>query len=300
MRMWDCEPAGDTITLNISGVISTVGYTDIRIGFGVWRSSDFNRPISLRWSANGTTWNTVSNGITDSASTTWKLIYFDLPPTAQNVPNLRFRFSYVAQTNASCTTASPAFRVDDFAVGKNFSLPVELTHFDVRAEREGIRLTWATASEHNSAYFDIERSGSDARFEPIGRIAAAGHSLEERRYEFFDARPLPGLNYYRLRQTDTDGSFSYSPIRQAQAAAESGLRVFPLPAREVLHVAGAHSAAEPDVRWQICDLMGRIWRQGAAADSSGWDIPVHDLPPGHYLLQCSIGGQQQTRRFQKQ
>lgn len=301
MRMSDCEPVGDTITLTVNGVISTVGYTGIRVGFGVWRSSDFNRPVSFRWSANGTTWNTISGNITDSASTTWKLIYFDLPAAAQNVPNLRFRFSYVAQTNMSCTASPPVFRIDDFAVGENFSLPVELMRFDARAEGEGIRLTWATASEHNSAYFDIERSGPDARFEPIGRVAAAGYSLQERQYEFFDARPLPGTNYYRLRQADADGTFSYSPIRQVQTTSTATiLSVFPSPATSVLHVSAPAPTADVEARWQIFDLMGRLWRQGTAADSSGWSIPVHDLPAGTYLLQCAIGGKTLTQRFQKQ
>lgn len=301
MRMWDCEPVGDTITLTVSGVVSTVGYTDIRVGFGVWRSSDFNRPISFRWSANGTTWNTISGNITDSASTSWKLIYFDLPAAAENVPNLRFRFSYVAQTNMSCTASPPVFRIDDFAVGENFSLPVELIHFDVRAEGESIRLIWATASEHNSAYFDIERSGPDAHFEPIGRVAAAGYSLQERRYEFLDTRPLPGANYYRLRQTDANGAFSYSPIRRVQATTTPyTLSVFPSPATSVLHVSASAPTVDREARWQIYDLMGRLWHQGTATDSGRWSIPVHDLPTGTYLLQCAVGGRTLTQRFQKQ
>lgn len=300
MRLSDCEPVGDTITLTISGVISTVGYTDIRVGFGVWRSSDFNRPVSFRWSANGSTWNTISGNITDSASTTWKLIYFDLPAAAQEVPNLRFRFSYVAQTNMSCTASPPTFRIDDFAVGENFSLPVELMRFDARPESEGIRLTWATASEHNSAYFDVERSSADMRFDLIGRVAAAGHSLQERQYEFFDARPLPGINYYRLRQTDANGTFSYSPIRQVQTTPTATLSVFPSPATSVLHVSVPAPTADVEARWQICDLMGRLWRQGTTTDSNRWSIPVHDLSPGAYLLQCAIGGRTLTQRFQKQ
>ncbi len=301
MRLSDCEPVGDTITLTVSGVISTVGHTDIRVGFGAWRSSGFSRPISLRWSANGTTWNTISGNITDSVSTTWKLIYFDLPPAAQNVPNLRFRFSYVAQTNMSCTASPPVFRIDDFAVGKNFSLPVELIHFDVRAEGESIRLTWTTASEHNSAYFDIERSGSDARFEPIGRVAAVGYSLQERQYEFFDARPLPGTNYYRLRQADADGAFSYGPIRQVQAIMTADkLSVFPSLATSILYVSLSTPTADLEAHWQICDLMGRVWSQGIAADSGKWSIPVHDLPAGAYLLQYTISGRRLTRQFHKQ
>lgn len=301
MRMQDCEPMGDTITLTVSGVVSTVGRADIRVGFGVWRSAGFNRPISLRWSANGATWNTISSNITDSASVTWKLIYFDLPPEAEEVPDLRFRFSYVTQTNASCTGSPPVFRIDDFAVGENFSLPVELLYFDARPEDRGVRLMWATASEQNSAYFDVERGGPDTGFKFLERIAAAGNSLEIRQYEFFDAHPLPGFNAYRLRLTNTDASFSFSPIRQVMTSvAPSGLlQVFPSPTDEVLHVAILDDFAKFGLHWQICDLLGRIWQHGVVAEASAWAISVRELPAGHYVLRCAGNGRHMAQRFQK-
>ncbi|MCS6929200.1 MAG: T9SS type A sorting domain-containing protein [Saprospiraceae bacterium] len=302
MRLWDCEPTGDTIQLTVSGVISTVDRTDIRVGFGIWRGGGFSRPISIRWSANGTTWHTISNNITDSVSTGWKLIYFDLPPAAQNVPNLRVRFSYVTQTNTSCTASPPAFRLDDFAVGENFSLPIELLRFDAQVVGSAVRLFWTTASEQNSAYFDIERGGEDARFEPIGRIGASGHSLEVRRYEFLDERPLPGINYYRLRMTDADGTYAYSPALQVYAPTREGeLQVFPSPARAFLNVAypASGGGAPSDAHWKILDLLGRVWLQGNATDNDARSIPVDALPAGNYVFQCTVNNRLMTKRFQK-
>jgi hypothetical protein len=300
VRMDDCQPLGQTVQVTVSGVISTVGRTGIRVGFGRRRSAAHDTPVALDWSSNGVNWNSISSDVAAGAATTWDAVFFDLPSGAENVSNLRFRFSYVTQEDINCT-APPNFRIDDFAVGENFSLPMELLRFEAEAEGKRAHLTWVTVAEYNSAYFEVERSGPDARFEVIGRVAAQGYAREARHYEFFDVKPLPGLNYYRLRMTDTDGSFSYSLIRQLYASRASGeLQVFPSPAQDLLRVVSGASGVEEGVHWQVLDLLGRMWLQGNAANSVAWEIPVHDLPAGSYLLQCSLGGRPATQLFQKQ
>ncbi len=300
MRMDDCKPAGETVQLTVSGVINTVGRTGIRVGFGRRRSNAHATAVAFAWSNNGTTWNTISSNVAAGATTAWDALFFDLPSGAENVSNLRFRFSYVTTIDTINCSFPPNFRIDDFAVGENFSLPIELLRFETQAEGDRTHLHWATATEYNSAYFEVERSGPDARFEAIGRVAAQGYAREARQYEFFDAKPLPGLNYYRLRLTDADGAFSYSPIRQVYALRGSGeLRVFPSPAHDLLQVLGPVSDADDEVRWQVSDLLGRVWLQGNAASSAAWEIPVYDLPAGSYLLQCHSGGRRFTQMFQK-
>lgn len=299
MRMDDCQPTGETVQLTVSGVISTVGRTGIRVGFGRRRSNAHATTVAFAWSNNGTTWNTISSDVAAGATTTWDALFFDLPSGAENVSNLRFRFSYATIETMNCTTP-PNFRIDDFAVGENFSLPIELLRFEAQAEGDRMHLHWATAAEYNSAYFEVERSGLDAHFKAIGRVAAQGYARETRQYEFLDAKPLPGLNYYRLRLTDADGTFSYSPIRQAYVSRGGGeLRVFPSPAHDLLQVIGPVSDADDGVRWQVLDLLGRVWLQGNGANSATWEIPVHDLPAGSYLLHCYLGGRPSTQLFQK-
>ncbi len=300
MRMQDCQPTGETVQLTVSGVISTVGRTGIRVGFGRRRSNAYETPVSLAWSNDGTTWTPISSDVASGATTTWDAVFFDLPPAAENESNLRFRFTYVTEEDINCT-APPNFRIDDFAVGENFSLPIELLHFEAQAEGDRIHLHWATAAEYHSAYFEVERSGPNARFETIGRVAAQGYAREARWYEFYDAKPMPGLNYYRLRLTDLDGTFSYSPIRQAHASRGGDeFRVFPLPAHDLLRVLGPISDADEGGHWQVLDLLGRVWLQGYATSSAALEVPVYELPAGSYLLQLRPEGRLLTRLFQKQ
>ncbi len=298
VRMNDCQPVGQTVRLVISGVVSTVGRTDIRVGFGRRRSSAHTTPILFEWSSDSITWHTISTDIASGASTTWSVLYFDLPPAVENVPNLRFRFSYVTQENTDCE-GPPNLCIDDFAVGENFSLPMELLYFDVQPEKGRNHLRWATASEENSAWFEVERSAADLRFESIGRVLAAGSSRVERQYEFSDDRPPGGISYYRLRMVDTDGTFSFSPVRQVQASSfGAGLRVFPLPAREVLQVE-APAAVGWEVHWRVRDFLGRLWLQGHALGNSLWEIGLHTLPAGSYVLECTWGATFQTHQFLK-
>ncbi len=299
MRMGDCQPTGETVQLTVSGVISTVGRTGIRVGFGRRRSNAHNTPVAFAWSNNGTTWTTISSDVTPGVTGSWDAVFFDLPSAAENVPNLRFRFSYVTQVTMNCVIP-PNFRIDDFAVGENFSLPMELLHFEVQAEGDRTRLYWTTAAEYNSAYFEVERCGPDARFETIGRVVAQGYAHEARQYEFSDAKPLPGLSYYRLRLVDADGIFSYSPIRQVHVPRIGNeLRIFPSPAFDLLQVLVPSSdGADEVVHWQVLDLLGRVWLQGHSSGAA-WEVSVYNLPAGSYLLQCYPNGRPLTRLFQK-
>lgn len=198
----------------------------------------------------------------------------------------------------NCTTP-PNFRIDDFAVGENFSLPMELLCFEARVEGNQIRLNWTTAAEYNSAHFEVERGGSDGRFESIGRVVALGYARQEHKYEFVDTAPWPGLNYYRLRLSDADGAFSYSPIRQVHVLySSSKLRVFPSPARDFLHVVISTPMPERTVvRWRILDVPGRSWSEGIVTDGIDWEIPVRELPAGIYWLQCDLGRERLVQPF---
>ena len=91
-------------------------------------------------------------------------------------------------------------------------LPIELTNFDGHKVGERVNLHWITATEINNDYFNIERSTDGVNFESIARIKGAGNSIEEINYEHVDDKPERGVNYYRLKQTDFDGTFTYSEV----------------------------------------------------------------------------------------
>jgi hypothetical protein len=91
------------------------------------------------------------------------------------------------------------------------TLPIELVSFDAgKNEEQRVTLTWVTASEINNNFFTIERSKNGFDFVPILNIPGAGNSTSTLHYSIEDENPLEGDNYYRLKQTDYDGAFTYS------------------------------------------------------------------------------------------
>lgn len=88
-------------------------------------------------------------------------------------------------------------------------LPVELLQFNANKSDEAIVLNWATASELNNNYFDIEKSLNGIDFYTIGRVGGAGTSTEIKTYSYTNRNIAP-INYYRLKQVDFDGEFEYS------------------------------------------------------------------------------------------
>jgi hypothetical protein len=88
-------------------------------------------------------------------------------------------------------------------------IPVELTSFTAEQTASGILLKWTTASELNNSGFNIERLSSNF-WEDIGFVNGFGTTTSAKQYSFTDNSPLSGSIYYRLKQLDFDGSFTYS------------------------------------------------------------------------------------------
>jgi hypothetical protein len=99
------------------------------------------------------------------------------------------------------------------------ALPVELLSFAAEGLADRVRLTWATATEHDNAAFFIERSVGAAEFITLGGVPGHGSSMMEQHYAFDDMEARAGTAYfYRLRQTDLDGRTTYSDVVPASLA----------------------------------------------------------------------------------
>ncbi|WP_133257083.1 T9SS type A sorting domain-containing protein [Hymenobacter edaphi] len=147
-------------------------------------------------------------------------------------------------------------------------LPVELTAFTAARRQQAVRLAWTTASEKNSAAFEVERSLDGQQFRRLGSVAAAGHSSTTRQYGYLDEQLPVGASqlYYRLRQVDQDGTATYSAVRTVAASGQSaaGLALYPNPARTATLLTGADAGATV----QVLDALGRPVAK-ATADAAG-------------------------------
>lgn len=177
-----------------------------------------------------------------------------------------------------------------FASASSGALPISLTHFSGKPLGAGIRLDWGTASEQNNDYMAVERSAEGSRWEELGRVAGAGTTTLPQEYTYTDEKPLPGLNYYRLRQVDYDGAVEYHKTIAVDFKSASGeLRLFPSPAKERLNIQLPSPAAQDSELW-LLDAQGRILQrliipQGGTQGA----FEVAALPAGVYFVRMAEG-----------
>lgn len=95
------------------------------------------------------------------------------------------------------------------------SLPVELVEFRANAIGTDVELYWRTASETDNYGFEIQRKTSSSEFQKIGFVAGHGTTTQAQSYKFVDSKLATGTYYYRLKQIDRDGSFSFSAVIEA-------------------------------------------------------------------------------------
>lgn len=114
-------------------------------------------------------------------------------------------------------------------------LPVELTSFTAELSNQKPLLRWETASEKDNARFEIERSADGETFEKIGSVNGSGTTSQPRYYSFFDTSAPAGFSYYRFKQVDYNGSYSYSPLRAIEVPFSAAASILFSPVSEGLN-----------------------------------------------------------------
>ncbi len=120
----------------------------------------------------------------------------------------------------------------------NSALPVSWNEFAAQKINNKVELNWQTASEKNTSHFVIERSIDAQNFSEIGLVKSAENSTQLSNYIFEDVNPqLASTNYYRLKQMDIDGRFTYSNIVSVLFdVINSSVQVFPNPTSNELNI----------------------------------------------------------------
>lgn len=186
-------------------------------------------------------------------------------------------------------TSDPSWR----NIGGQF--PVEWLSFDGQLQAQGVALSWSTASELNSDYFEVQRSYDGEMFEDLGRVTAGGTAKSTQAYQYLDTKPLSPSQKpisYRLKQVDLDGSFEYSKRIEIQLIAglsELALTAYPNPTSGPVTLRWSDLGEElVSAAYQVMDLSGRTLEQGMVNWRNGYQqLNLSALTPGTYLVQIS-------------
>ncbi len=183
-----------------------------------------------------------------------------------------------------------------------FPLPLVLTQFTGSTTTAGNVLSWSTAQETNTGYFEVEKSGNGSSYTVLGKVTAAGYSSSAKSYSYTDAATTGATVYYRLKQVDKDGSFTYSnTIAVTSAANAAGLGIYPNPVKETLFAQVQNDKAEK-VTVQITDFLGKVLLQQSLQLSKGsnnFSLSTMALAKGSYLLVVK-GEKTTTKQFIKE
>jgi hypothetical protein len=178
-----------------------------------------------------------------------------------------------------------------FGIGNDPTIPVELMSFEVKKDKNAALLTWKTASERNNAAFNIEHSTNGIDFQTIGQVKGNGTTAAATTYNFEHQTPSVSVNYYRLKQIDTDGKTTLSAVRSV-VFGPSGLIIKTTLVQDALDIVVSDEKIGP---LSIFNLSGQevmcIQAQGAQR------LMVNELRAGLYIVRTAAGD---VGRFVKQ
>ena len=165
--------------------------------------------------------------------------------------------------------------------------PLPVNWMEFIAERSGTKakLSWQTASEQNTDFFIVQRREENGTYTDIGFIKAAGNSSTVSSYVFYDENPLPGNNYYRLKQVDLDGAYNYSVIRNVNFERVADVFLYPNPASNQLNVFFTGNIALQKV--SILELTGKSVYEAIQDPNEvvqNLQVDLQSLSAGTYFL----------------
>jgi len=178
--------------------------------------------------------------------------------------------------------------IDDLPPG----LPVTWISFEAEVKGNSTVLTWATAEEFNNAGFEIERSDDGILFNQIGKVDPASAAVAVHNYYFHDDNPVKGINYYRIRQVDIDGGYSYSVIRTvAYQHLVSDIRVWPNPVNDDRITIELGNNVERGVIRMINSSGSVVYTQSFGENDYRATMSSSGLNPGIYTVIIESPGQ---------
>lgn len=199
-------------------------------------------------------------------------------------------------TSSSVITAFSPFTLA--SITSSNPLPIELTNFSCsNINRNTNGLNWTTASESNNDYFAIERSSNGAEFNQIAKVNGAGNSLTTLNYAFKDENPLSGISYYRLKQVDFNGKFSYSEICSITNNGDGNISFYPNPVRTSLTIDYEFSEKPKSNVVSVTDVTGKLVSVSSSFLDSKVTIDCSDLAEGIYFLKVLIGDKEVVNKF---
>ncbi|HRE37900.1 MAG TPA: T9SS type A sorting domain-containing protein [Chitinophagaceae bacterium] len=196
--------------------------------------------------------------------------------------------------NGTNTTSTSPVQVSCLAI-----LPVTWLFVNGQLQNGNAIIKWATASESNTDKFEIEHSSNGINYNKVGTRAATGNSNTTKQYEFVHPSPVNGKNFYRIKQIDLDGRFTYSSIIVLQNNdTRTKAIIAPNPVINTLSLFFSETGTKTI---QLVSMDGRLLlTQTINGSNSTHTINMQPLPAGMYVLRLITSKGTDTYKINKQ
>lgn len=241
-------------------------------------------------------------------------LYYNGTPVVAGQTITNYNPSLLLINPADITTVSTFTYVTVDAAGKQGStpatitinwinvLPVTLLNFTASKAGSTSLLQWSTAQEIGIKSFEIDAAPDAINFYPIGTVAAQGTGITPANYTFTDTKPVQGINYYRLKIINADGTFSYSGIRSVNfsSTAAQGFTLIPNPADNNA-VVSLNELSGTNANLSIINAQGQVvLQQIINAGSLQSNIDITNLQTGIYMAVIVNNGNTYQQKLEVQ
>jgi hypothetical protein len=199
------KPDAGAFSVTISNVSCDGGANSLQVG--IYRANTTNCATNL---------NVTGSQLTLPSSQTCFTGTSTIPISNADPPGTQYIIWFDGNAGAACTWGITV-------------LPVEWDYFEAENIDDTNYILWETASETNSYYFEVERSNNTEDWVTLDKLGGAGTSSIRNSYRYNDEKPMVGFNYYRIKQVDYDGKYSYSDIRAVEYNGNDESRFVPNP-----------------------------------------------------------------------
>ena len=233
----------------------------------------------------------------------WQTLVFNFANEVAGTPPVNYDFTYDMASIffnygvSGAVAGEKTYYFDDLLFGAT-PLPVKLLSFDAEKLNQGVQFNWTTTAEVNNKEFGVQRSETGEKWNDIAVVKGQGTAAGTFRYTATDIMPLPGVNFYRLRQTDNDGASVYSKVKVIDFSgnATEPLKVYPNPAKGRVNVISGSFTGK--VGYTIMAADGRQAGTGVLQNTlSATGINISNLKPGIYFLKLQNEEATKTSKF---
>lgn len=237
--------------------------------------------------------------VPNTLSIVWKL---DGNPIANDVTTLQLTTAELPVGNHSLvacvtdeTTLSKSYLpaagyvfTQTWTIESTTPTPLDWLSFNAYAKTGYNELTWETAREVNVKEFIVERSGDGLVFGNLAGLPASQTKSAHKNYTYYDKLPAQRKNYYRIKQVDFDGRYTYSPVRVIESIGRFFYKVYPNPLTNFVYVQIQQDQQDGPLTWKLLDVKGSVLKQNTeklTAGTNSFSIELGNLQAGSYFLE---------------